>query len=521
MRTAALALLLFFQLGETLEVRVTNVDVVVTDRDGKPVRGLTRDDFVLLEDKKPQALTNFAEYQENVPAEGAGQVQKRPPRHIVLLLDDVSVDPFVRGQLFDSISKAVPKLVEPGDELMLVTWSGSIHIRQPFTGDVDAVMKAIREDRDRGGGLQYMSSTHSALDEINGPMVGRMSGSRQTEQLRTMLRMWQSERLSQQKNFVAAAKRLVSTLAGTEGRKLLVIATGYMPVEPGAELYEYAASKYPSLLAARRVDADMTAEHQDLANFANAAGVSIDSIYPNLDLGAEGSERMMDNSRSRMTFAEVANTSAALDKLAKATGGSAFSQVRDFDKVLTTFHEQLSSYYSLGYRSPSATGNHAITVQLKNHPEYKVVSRSSYTPKSADDTAKDRAVANLFRDGKADFDVKIEHGAAAKQGRDRYIVPLRILFPNKLLFLPEGKEFTGHYMVYIAVADRDGDLAPVATQEQPIRLSAEQKAQLEGKTVGNMLQLLVRGGEQTVSIIVRDENSGSIGAGRIKFKPDA
>jgi hypothetical protein len=39
MRSAALALLLFFQLGETLEVRVTNVDVVVTDRDGRPVRG--------------------------------------------------------------------------------------------------------------------------------------------------------------------------------------------------------------------------------------------------------------------------------------------------------------------------------------------------------------------------------------------------------------------------------------------------------------------------------------------------
>lgn len=521
MRTAALALLLFFQLGETLEVRVTNVDVIVTDRDGKPVRGLTRDDFVLLEDKKPQALTNFAEYEENVPAEAAAQIQKRPPRHVVLLLDDVSVDPFVRNQLFESISKAVPKLIEPGDEAMLATWSGTIHIRQPFTGDVDAIMKAIREDKDRGGGLQYMAGTRSALDEINGPMLPRMSGSRQTEQLRTMLRMWASERLSQQKSFVAAAKHLVSTLAGTEGRKLLVIATGYMPVEPGAELYEYAATKYPSLLSARRVDADMIAEHQDLANFANASGVAIDSIYPNLDLGAEGGERLMDSSRSRMTFAEVANTSAALNNLATATGGTAFSQVRDFDKVLTTFQQQLSSYYSLGYRSPSATGNHAITVQLKNHPEYRVVSRRSYAPKSADDMAKDRAVANLFRDAKSDFDVRIDRGAAAKQGRDRYIVPLRIAFPNKLLFLPEGKEFTGRYTIYIAVADRDGDLAPVATQEQPIRLSAEQKAQLEGKSVGNMLQLLVRGGEQTVSIVVRDENGGSVGAGRLKFKPDA
>src|ERR1051326_1216935 len=418
MRGAALALLLFFQLGETIEVRVTNVDVVVTDREGKPVRGLTRDDFVLLEDKKPQTLTNFAEYGDNVSVEGAAQVQRRPPRHIVLLLDDASVDPFVRGQLFDSISKAVPKLVEPGDEMMVVTWFGSMHTRQPFTGDLDAVMKAIREDRDRGGGLPYMVGTHNALDDLNGPMLGRMSGSRQTEQLRTMLRMWASERLSQQKNFIAAAKSLVGTLAGPEGRKLLVIATGYLPVEPGAELFEYAATKYPALMSARRVDNDMTAAHEDLAKFANAAGVSIDSIYPNLDLGAEGSERMMDFSRSRMTFTEVANTSAALDNLAKATGGTAFTQVRDFEKVLTTFQQQLSSYYSLGYRSPSTTGNHTIAVQLKNHPELKVVSRSSYTPKSHDDIAKDRAVANLFRDGKADFEVKIDRGAAVKRSEE-------------------------------------------------------------------------------------------------------
>src|SRR6185503_20782018 len=47
---------------ETLDVRITNVDVVVTDRAGKAVRNLRRDDFVILENGAPQAITNFAEY---------------------------------------------------------------------------------------------------------------------------------------------------------------------------------------------------------------------------------------------------------------------------------------------------------------------------------------------------------------------------------------------------------------------------------------------------------------------------
>ena len=49
------------QIVESIEVRVTNVEVVATGPDGKPVHGLTREDFELLEDGKPQTITNFYE----------------------------------------------------------------------------------------------------------------------------------------------------------------------------------------------------------------------------------------------------------------------------------------------------------------------------------------------------------------------------------------------------------------------------------------------------------------------------
>ena len=49
------------QLVESIEVRVTNLDVVVTDRSGNPVTGLTKDDFVVVEDGKEQPITNFYE----------------------------------------------------------------------------------------------------------------------------------------------------------------------------------------------------------------------------------------------------------------------------------------------------------------------------------------------------------------------------------------------------------------------------------------------------------------------------
>lgn len=49
-------------LGETIEVSIINVDVVVTDRKGNHIHGLTRDDFDIYENAKIQPFSNFAEY---------------------------------------------------------------------------------------------------------------------------------------------------------------------------------------------------------------------------------------------------------------------------------------------------------------------------------------------------------------------------------------------------------------------------------------------------------------------------
>ena len=44
----------------SVDVKVVNVDVSVTDGGGKTVNGLTKDDFEVLEDGQPQAITNFS-----------------------------------------------------------------------------------------------------------------------------------------------------------------------------------------------------------------------------------------------------------------------------------------------------------------------------------------------------------------------------------------------------------------------------------------------------------------------------
>ena len=48
--------------GESIEVSIVNVDTVVTDKQGRRVHGLRRDDFEVYENGIRQPITNFAEY---------------------------------------------------------------------------------------------------------------------------------------------------------------------------------------------------------------------------------------------------------------------------------------------------------------------------------------------------------------------------------------------------------------------------------------------------------------------------
>src|ERR1700727_316005 len=59
------------------------LDVVVTDKSGKPVAGLQQQDFTLLDNKQPQKLLSFA-------AVEGGAATADPPVEFILLVDEVN-----------------------------------------------------------------------------------------------------------------------------------------------------------------------------------------------------------------------------------------------------------------------------------------------------------------------------------------------------------------------------------------------------------------------------------------------
>src|SRR5439155_13153636 len=114
-----------------IDVSIVAFDVIVTDKNGTRVHGLRRGDFEVFEDKKPQAITNFAAYESNSP--------EREKRTIVLFIERYSDDAFRVEPTFKAIKKTLHEIVAPGDSVTIATWTGSPVIALQGSDDLKAI----------------------------------------------------------------------------------------------------------------------------------------------------------------------------------------------------------------------------------------------------------------------------------------------------------------------------------------------------------------------------------------------
>jgi len=144
------------QIAPEVRSELVQLDAVVTDQDGKLVRDLTRDDFEVLEDGKPQRLAHFM--LRGVAAGGSGGAagpprsdsraglppppeDAVPSRRLVLLVDDLHI---ARGNLDfakQALHRVVAEFLSPDDLVAVVTTaSGPV---QQFTLDRAVLSQAI------------------------------------------------------------------------------------------------------------------------------------------------------------------------------------------------------------------------------------------------------------------------------------------------------------------------------------------------------------------------------------------
>jgi len=532
MRTSIIAAALLFaatafgqqgRLIESIEVHVVNVDVVVTDRQGNRVHGLTKDDFELFEDKRPQAITNFYEVRDDArPAsEAAAPLEQRQHRRFAFFIDNDSLHPIVRKEVIASLRKFVDANFRPGDEASVISFNRAPKIVAPLASSKAAILKAIDDVAQSASPVSIKTDLarvqQACINDLHTmPAKVAYDDCIGTADLQTAEIALSSKRL------MAAIKVTLATLnSGVEAKKVLVLAGARLPTRPGLELYQWANQLFMPYLKGfnrpTRQPQQGTQEGliEEVARTANDDGVTLYLLHAPTTTDPDSVQNKVAVSDNGADFFGAGLTFDAYRTLATMTGGMAVSRKGNFDLAFDTIAKDLGAYYSLGYKpADSSPRDRTIAVKVKTG-NYIARARQTYAPKTLDEQFADRVIANVFSPTPAaELRIGIRTGKPVPDGKN-FKVPVEVTIPSTITLLPQGgNTLAGGFTVYIVVGNETGALSDVSRRPQPVTVEKAGEAELRKEPFRFTMDLTVRPGENWLSIGVLDQVASTTGLAR-------
>jgi Ca-activated chloride channel family protein len=123
-------------------VELINVTATVSDDSGRFVSGLRQSDFTVYEDNEKQEITHFS--------------ADRVPVSLGILLDvSGSMSPEKMDSARAAINRFAQQLLDPADELFLMTFSRTSDLQQDWTTDRRAISRAMQRVEPDGGTAMY------------------------------------------------------------------------------------------------------------------------------------------------------------------------------------------------------------------------------------------------------------------------------------------------------------------------------------------------------------------------------
>ena len=144
-------------------IRRVRLPITVTDKKGQFVPGLTKNDFVILEDKVPQQIETFSD-----------DLSQTTPLYIAVLMD---TSPSTAGKLKfqqESAMNFIQTVVKPRkDRVLFGTFDDQINLMQDFTDRLDLLDKAVYSVKKMGTQTALFDAVWQFCDEKMRSVPGR------------------------------------------------------------------------------------------------------------------------------------------------------------------------------------------------------------------------------------------------------------------------------------------------------------------------------------------------------------
>lgn len=488
---------------ERIAVEILNVDVVVTDKKGRPVEGLGRDDFELRVDGQEVPIANFYSVSATgtpMPAlqaadEAAGDEDEtsspvEDPLQLVVYFDSFYLTPQSRKRVLRDMPVFLERQVAAGARVMLVQRAEAPRILTPFTTDLGELEAGLaRVEEEPAGGLRQRAARSSVQRSIEDvyrkceesaylvPCVDCF------EQMVELARLYSAEAIQERRSAMSALGALVNALSVLEGKKALLHVSDGIQQQTGVDVFFYIGDK---LCPERRQDLQVYDTHQDvndlnaLVSRANASRVT---LYTLEAAGLRNfSSASAENADFRFTPSPLndqirfANLQGTLYYISNETGGKAILNANQFAPDLEKLTSEFRTYYSLGYqpRHPGGGETHRVSVKVEKGG-YQVRYRRSILHKKPEQQLADRALgAVMFNVTENPLAAQIRTGSPSPGSDGRLSVPIDIAVPvEKLTLVPQDGARLGRLSVVVAAPDEKGKETEIRKKDIDVHLPLE------------------------------------------------
>ena len=534
---------------ESVEVNLVDLVVQVSDRKGRRVVDLVREDFEVYEDGKRVEITPFRAPRPAVggareaprpspperpaetvrPAAARGATPGQPPLHLLLFVDTTNLRLHHRRQLFRDLERSLSR--EPGSlRLMLATYDGTLRVRHGFDSPIEEVLATLAEieggrmasageSRRRAEELAAVAAELETTARASNPASARAAAEGRRDSALAELQAYAESERHEALQTLGVLRQLAFSLGGIAGRKSILYAGAELSMAPASELYTAANLAFGAegpqgapATGARRLD--LYRDFEGLVRQANASGVSFYTLTPPIyqhlgdvaigHLGPPGFESSIQSEKQ-------ARVKEAACLMSQTTGGLCQSGGSDFRLLIDDTLEDLETFYSLGYLPdrPSDGELHRIEVKVKRRG-LRVRHREGYVDRTANDRLRERLAAALWFDAEEDdlgIEVSLEDPRSlGKQGR--FVVPVQVVVPAASLALlpsadPDFRVARGRLMVLASTGS--GRLTTAEELPVSFRVEAAKLASGTGVVYAHRVDLHLDRGVHRLAVGLWDE----------------
>jgi VWFA-related protein len=379
----------------TLAEAIT-VDVVVLDRDGRPVRGLTKVDFTVLEDGQPQEIVSFEarEIQDgraqptDIVEHVVSNERTRTGRVLAVVLDDLGISPLGMTDVKKAVGRWLTDQASAHDEVTLITTSGDAWWNDRIDrgrSDLLAVLERVRGNKQMAGSPSEQMSEWEA-HQIDLEWDGReairvvdrwlasgacletfgLETSRRLclQRVGSLARQMRSSIAIHARAVFDIIERVSTGVAGGRGRKSIVLfSEGFLrdPEDP---------REAAAIDASRRANAAIYfLDSRGLIGLTSAFQAAASGPPPEAkDVGAR-------------IFEETTLETGGSENLAQETGGFAITNNNDLSAGLARVANESAAYYLLGYQPSRPRSEKWRRLEVRvNRPGVTVRARQGYFP---------------------------------------------------------------------------------------------------------------------------------------------